>query len=193
MKRRGVDVHNDLGTGRSLCPRRPFREPDIFTDVHTDCDPSQHHHGNPPTRMEVAAFIEYPVIRQVVLGIGRDQTASGNHRGGIGYFVPAGRHDHRLSGLGIRRVFSNTANDDRQATTLADNLLQRPAVLAKKLRFEQQILRGITGNGQFGKGDKIGAGLPGLPQPAGHPADVPLHVPDRRVHLDHGNSKWPHR
>src|SRR5207249_10203413 len=65
-------------------------------------------------------------------------------------------------------------------------------VVLEEARLQEQLLRRIACDGEFGERHQVRLGPARLPQPPLHPSDIPRHVPDGGVHLDHGDTKDPH-
>ena len=189
----GVDVHDQFSASGRLSAGRSLRQPDVFTNVHPHRRTVQDHKRDAPARVKIAALIEHAIVRQIPLTIGGHQPAIGDDGRRIVQLVPAGWHDHRMvrPQLGDPAL-SHIPDHGRHALTMADHLLKPPGVVLEEARLQEQILRRIACDGEFGERHQVRLGPARLPQPPLHPSDIPRHVPDGGVHLDHGDTKDPH-
>ena len=75
------------------------------------------------------------------------------------------------------------ADDRVDAGAAARRLVERGAALAHEERVEQQVLRRVARQGQFGKDDEVRAGLARPAREGDDALEVPAQVPDRGVDL----------
>ena len=126
--------------------------------------------------LEVALFVEHPVVRQVYLVVPAHQLAVvQDRRRVIDVGVSVSEPDHHGNVTGGRR-----------------HLPQLPDVLLDELRLEQQVLGGIPGYGELRKRDEIGPRVPRAVYVLDDPAGIAVQVADRGIGLGQGNSECTH-
>ncbi len=144
---RCVDINDDLSACQCLRPQRPFGIPHVFADVHPDPCIADPVYGAPRAGLKIPVFIKNAVIRKVHLVIDADDLLPAEHCSGI-----------------IDIVLSvDESHDCRNIVNVLLYSFQSPKVIFDKTRFEQKILRGISGNCEFGKDHDICAGFLCLP------------------------------
>ena len=194
MERRRIDVDDHLGARIGLASSRPFRQPNVLTDVDTDDGAFHGDQRQAAAWIEVAALVKDAIIGQVPFRVRRHQPSIGDHCGGVIEFMPSGRKDRRRSlPQARRRPLPYVSNHGDAITTRANHLVQCAAIVCDELRLQEQIFRRIAGHGQFGKRDQVRLGLFGFSQPPDDSSHVAVQIPHGGIHLDHGNAKGTHR
>ena len=115
---------------------------------------------------EYALFVEHAVIRQGDLVV---------ERGDFSAVKNSGRVEGVLADQPRR-----SSDDNPVLRNLAGDSVQEYPAVFQKMLFQDQVFRRITGQGEFGKNDDRGPGLPGV---ASHPYDL-LDVRDQRADCD---------
>ena len=164
---RAVDRDHQLGPGQRLDRGRPRLVPEVLADVHREGRLTQREYRRLRPGLEVAVLVEHPVVRQVVLVIHAGDPPVVDHRGRVEDVVPP----------------VDEADDRRQPSRGPDHLVERAQVRLDERGLEEQILGRIAGNGQLGKCHEPDAPLPRPLDVVHDLADVPLEVPNCRVHL----------
>src|SRR4029453_3284264 len=107
-------------------------------------------------RGEVAVLVEDAVVREEAFAVDRLDLARGADRARVvEVAVEVGR-----------------ADEGGDASGRAGDLLERALRGADEPRPEQQVLGRVAGDGELGKEDEVGVGLPGLFEPGQNPVAV---------------------
>ena len=175
--RRGVDVHDELGTTGRLGEDRPRRAPRVLADRDRDTyatDREQRSVVLP--RLEVPLFVEDGVVGQEMLAVRAEDTALGAHRG---------RVVEVAVGLG--------EPDDRRGPPRArGDLLERLEGLRDERRPQQKVFRRVPGDRQLREGDEVAAGRFGAVVGVEDARRVALEVADHEVELGSGDADTRH-
>src|SRR6266545_1100070 len=164
--RRG-DVHEQLRAGERQIGRRRSRLPHVLADGRADERLPVLEQDQVAARREVTVLVEDAVIRQKALAVhGLDLAARADVAGVVEVAVETG-----------------SAHEDRGSARLACDALDRVLRSADEPGSEQQIFRGIAGDCELRKDDKVGAVGLRLGEPAQDQLAVPIEVADDRVDL----------
>ena len=147
--RRGVHVHDQLGTAEALEGDRAVRAPGVLADA--DADPHAPDHvelGPLGTGREVPLLVEHGVVRQQPLAVDAGHLPADADGGGVVEVAP-----------GV-----DEADDGRAPAGAGGHLGQGGAVVGHEPGLEHQVLGGVAGDGQLGEGSQVGPGRLGLVQ-----------------------------
>src|ERR687888_1632396 len=143
MEGRGVDIEDQRGPGLLGLPGSA-PDPDVFTDAKRYRDASNIDHRRACAGLEIALLVEDAVVWEVLFAVGGDDSSGTHKRAGIEQSI----------------VFPQGVTDDKvNARYGLLELLERGLDLPPKTGPQYQVLRGITGQGQFREGDEIGPDL----------------------------------
>ena len=173
---RRIDVHDDLGARQSLIGRWPHGVPDVFAyvDAHADAvDDVDRRLGAGP---KVAVLVEDAVVGQVLFVVDPHQAPVVDYGGSI----------MDVAGL------VDEPDDGRDALALGYQRLELGQIVVDELRFEEQVLHRIAGQGHLRKGDEVCAQGASLVDSGEDAAGVPLQVSHRTVYLGHSQTHRLH-
>ena len=173
----GADVDNDLGSGATLARSGAVVEPDVLTDVYTHKGAADFKYGETGAGIEVPVFVEDTVGGQVMFAVHALEPALTAYGSGV---VDAAAH-----GVSV-------ANDRRNATGLVDGFIDGFEVVAKEGAAEEEVFGGVAGDGHFGEGDNVGAGITGAIHELQDALHIGLQVSNDGVHLSQGDAKGAH-
>ena len=176
VKRRTVDVDDNLRPGGALHHRGPYGVPNVFADVHAHRGAVDGVHRALSARLEVARLVEDAVVGQVHLAVAADMPAVVYQRGGVVYV----------------RVGVDIAHHGGDAAAFGGDALEVCVVVADELRLEQQILWRIARQRELREGDKVGRKRARLPYPRDDALGVARKIAHRRVYLCHCQSELTH-
>ena len=120
--------------------------PDVFANGDADFLAAKIERRDFARRFEVTIFIEDIVGRQKRLVRFLNRFAAFKKRSGV---------MKRFSGA---LVSIDKTDEQRRAAQARLQLVEHLEILRNETRFENEILRRITGHGQFGREDDVGAG-----------------------------------
>ena len=95
-----------------------------------------------------------------------------------------------VEGLAVYEL--RDAGDDGDAVCGFGDTLQLGAGVEQELALEEEVFRGVAGEGQFREGDEVGLPFPGLLDERKHAFGVAVEVADGCVHLAEGYADGPH-
>ena len=126
---------------------------------------------------EVAGFVEDRVVGQQTFAVGPEDAAVGTHSGGIEQV----------------EVLVDEAEHGDATSRVTGKASQRRLVVGDKTGLEDEVLGGIAGDGQFGKGGDVAAGLLGQLVGAEDLDEVAVEITDRRIELRQCDAQHRHR
>ncbi len=174
LKRRGVDIDNELRALSRLRGNWPIGIPDIFTNINAETQTVQlKNRGSFPWR-KVAIFIKNTVVRQTPLMVGEHMLSFVNNGGGI-----------------VEMVFYliNKTDHEHQTRTFLNDLRECATVFLDKLLFVQEVFRGVAANDHFRKSDKIGLPMRSSSDRLNDFFCVTGKIPNYRIELSQCNAK----
>ena len=143
VERGAVDVDDDFCAGQALVLHRTGGVPDVLANRYADPRAGDVEELHALAGTEVARLVEDAVVRQVLLVVCAGHVAIVDHGGGIEDVV--GVVDE-----------ADDRGDVQPTSRLADAFEHRQVVL-DETTAQDQVLRRISGQGELGKGDEIGA------------------------------------
>ena len=173
VKRRSVDIHDDLGAGFPLGHNRANGIPDVFADAHAHRSAVDDIHRAFLSPAKIAVFVKHPIVGQVHFAILVQNAAVVDNGGGVGNIVGNG----------------DAAHNGGNAAGGRGNARHGGGVVGQKRRLEQQILRRIAGNGQLGKGYQVCVRGPRLVNEIHDAGRIAGNIPDSGVKLGQGQAK----
>src|SRR5918996_2619259 len=161
------DVADQLRAGEREVGRRRPRLPDVLADRRSDQRPPVLEQEEVATRREVAILVEDAVVGEEALAVDRLHLAVGADRARVEEIA-----------VEMRRA---DENDD--AASGCSDLAERRLRGADEARPQQQVLRGVAGDGELGEEDEVCAAAARLAEPLEDPGAVALEIADDRVEL----------
>ena len=169
VKGRAVDIYDQLRACRPLHDCRTRRIPDVFTDIDANRCPIDLVHRALAAGSEIAVLVEDSVVWEVHLAVDADNLAVIDDC-------------CRIVNVGVG---VNEPDDGGNPLTFRRDPEQLITVLSDELRLEQQVLRRIAGQGEFGESYKVGAQVASISDCGNDALGVAVEVSDGGVHLSH--------
>ena len=151
-------------------------EPGVLADVQTESDATQIEHESAVAGLEIALFVKDLVIGQLALEIGAQGLAPEQHRGGIESRAIAGE-----------RMADNDGNGRQGAQALCQ-AVQSTLGCPMELRAQQQVLRRVAAQGEFGGDQHLGPRLRRARGGIKDAFDVAWKITNGAVDLGNGNA-----
>ena len=178
VKRRAVDVHDQLRPRQTLILHRPRRVPNVLADRHPYLRPRNLEQLHPAARPKVARLVEDPVVGQVLLVVHPVQPPVAQHRR---------RVEH------IARVVHEAHNRRRMPPARRlPHPIQRAQIVLHKPPPQHQILRRVARQRQLRKRHNIRADRFRRLDLGDNPGRVALQIAHRRVDLRQRAPQIPH-
>ena len=174
---RGVDVHDELGTGERYRIERFAGVPDVLTDSHPENEGAGIEDERALASGEVALFIKNAVVGQALLMVDIHQVAIGEDGGGVPgvAFVPINKSDY-----GDESGCIGCEGDG----CVAGDLAELPA--------EEQVLGRVSCYGKFRERDDIAASVAPALEVLLDECEVAGDVANRRVDLGQAEADVSH-
>ena len=181
LERRGAEVQDRLRPGggerchgvlRVEPARKVFRGPNVLANRDTKERAADFKRAGLSAGFEVAGFVEDIVGRQEAFPGEAGGLSFFQDGGGVEKFAPA------RVGVG-----EHAADDPSGGTDTGVDFFQRAQARGNEVRYEQEVLRRVAGEGEFGRKDNICAAGLKFARGPGDEAGVAFDVADRGVDL----------
>ena len=188
-----VDGDDDLRAGEPLHRRGAGVVPDVLADVDAGLHPVDLEDGALVAAREVALLVEHAVVRQEDLAVNGGDAAVMEDGCAV---VDAAFHLVWVEGcteverLAVHEV--GNPDHDSDAVGCLGDALQLGAGVEEELALEEQVFRGVAGEGEFREGYEVGLALTGLLDEREYAFGVAVEVADGCVHLAEGYADGPH-
>jgi len=167
MEGRGIEIDQQSRPGRDTGTSNTGM-PDILTDGQANRNARDVDHARFCAGAKMALFVEDAVVGEFVLAIGGHHTTATQQRGGI---VEA-------LAIGLR-----VTDDHIDSDGLLSEPLERLRCVADESGTQQQVLRRVSGQGQFREDDGVRPGVAGAAAGVGDALDVAVEITDPQVDL----------
>ena len=184
----GINVDDNGGAGIPLGGNGAFGIPDVLADVDANQGAVDGTDASGIAPPEVAFLVKHAVVGQVNLAIPAGNAPRPDApRSGAALFGTT--RSNQGGGVGNIIADGNAADDDGNIGCGGGDAPDGGGVVSQKGGFEQQILRGVAGYGQFGEGHQVGGGGAGFPDEGDDALGIAGNIADGGVELGQGQAE----